>query len=67
MRDYQRFLGEKLAAIPLIDQTHTYVVIEEVKADTAVSLDYIDRLTAVPQAAARAESNSGTARRITSR
>ncbi|RLQ23167.1 winged helix-turn-helix transcriptional regulator [Seongchinamella sediminis] len=42
MRDYQRFLGEKLAAIPLIGQTHTYVVIEEVKADTAVSLDYID-------------------------
>ena len=43
MQDYQRFLGEKLAAIPLIDQTHTYVVIEEVKSATAISLDYIDR------------------------
>ena len=38
MQDYQRFLGEKLAMIPLIDQTHTYVVIEEVKSETAISL-----------------------------
>ena len=37
MQDYQRFLGEKLASIPLIQQTHTYVVIEEVKTNTAVS------------------------------
>jgi len=43
MQDYQRFLGEKLAAIPLVDQTHTYVVIEEVKSETAISLGYIDR------------------------
>ncbi|TDG14117.1 winged helix-turn-helix transcriptional regulator [Seongchinamella unica] len=43
MQDYQRFLGEKLATIPLIAQTHTYVVIEEVKSETAISLDYIDR------------------------
>jgi len=39
MQDYQRFLGEKLAMIPLIDQTHTYVVIEEVKSETAIGLD----------------------------
>ncbi len=40
MQDYQRFLGEQLAAIPLIAQTHTYVVIEEVKSETAISLNY---------------------------
>jgi Lrp/AsnC family transcriptional regulator, leucine-responsive regulatory protein len=39
MQHYQHFLGEKLAVIPLIAQTHTYVVIEEVKSETAVSLD----------------------------
>ena len=38
MMDYQHFLGEKLAAIPLVAQTHTYVVIEEVKSETAISL-----------------------------
>ncbi|EGG29674.1 PutR, transcriptional activator of PutA and PutP [Aequoribacter fuscus] len=36
MQHYQRFLGEKLATIPLVSQTHTYVVIEEVKAETAI-------------------------------
>ena len=39
MQDYQRFLGEQLANIPLISQTHTYVVIEEVKSETAITLD----------------------------
>lgn len=39
MQEYQRFLGEKLAVIPLIAQTHTYVVIEEVKSETAISLE----------------------------
>ncbi|MDA9219670.1 hypothetical protein N9O79_02995 [Luminiphilus sp.] len=39
MQDYQRFLGEQLAAIPLIGQTHTYVVIEEVKNETAIPVD----------------------------
>ena len=38
MQHYQRFLGEKLATIPLISQTHTYVVIEEVKAETAIPI-----------------------------
>lgn len=41
MLDYQHFLGEKLAAIPMVDQTHTYVVIEEVKSETAIPLDYL--------------------------
>lgn len=36
MRHYQQFLGEKLASIPLINQTHTYVVIESVKSETAI-------------------------------
>ncbi len=39
MQDYQRFLGEQLAVIPLIGQTHTYVVIEEVKNETAIPVD----------------------------
>jgi len=39
MQHYQHFLGEKLAVIPLIAQTHTYVVIEEVKSETAIALD----------------------------
>lgn len=39
MQDYQRFLGEQLAATPNIAQTHTYVVIEEVKSETAIPLD----------------------------
>ena len=34
MQGYQQFLGEKLAAIDLVSQTHTYVVIEEVKSET---------------------------------
>jgi Lrp/AsnC family leucine-responsive transcriptional regulator len=39
MQDYQRFLGEKLAIIPQVAQTHTYVVIEEVKSQTAIPVD----------------------------
>ena len=38
MQDYQHFLGEQLATIPLVAQTHTYVVIEEVKSETAIPL-----------------------------
>lgn len=44
MQDYQRFLGEQLAAIPLISTTHTYVVIEEVKNETAIGLDKLPPL-----------------------
>lgn len=36
MLDYRRFLGEQLASIPGVRETHTYVVIEEVKTDTAL-------------------------------
>lgn len=38
MGHYRRFLGEQLAAIPGVSQTHTYVVMEEVKATTALPL-----------------------------
>jgi len=38
MKDYQYFLGEQLATIPLVAQTHTYVVIDEVKNETAITL-----------------------------
>lgn len=36
MQHYQHFLGEELAAINSVAQTHTYVVIEEVKSETAI-------------------------------
>lgn len=36
MQDYQRFLGEQLATTPGVAQTHTYVVINEVKSETAI-------------------------------
>jgi Lrp/AsnC family leucine-responsive transcriptional regulator len=39
MQDYQRFLGGKLSAIKGISQTHTYVVIEDVKAETAIKIN----------------------------
>ena len=39
MQDYQRFLGEKLATIAGISQTHTYVVINEIKSVTAIPVD----------------------------
>ena len=39
MQHYQRFLGEKLASIRDISQTHTYVVIQDVKSETAVHID----------------------------
>ena len=39
MQHYQRFLGEKLASIRDISQTHTYVVIQDVKSETAVYIN----------------------------
>ena len=39
MQHYQRFLGEKLASIRDISQTHTYVVIQDVKSETAVHIN----------------------------
>lgn len=38
MADYRTFLGERLARIPGISQTHTYVVMEEVKATHAIEI-----------------------------
>ena len=39
MAHYQRFLGEKLASISDISQTHTYVVIQDVKSETAIKIN----------------------------
>ena len=39
IQHYQRFLGEKLSAIQGISQTHTYVVIEDVKSQTALQIN----------------------------
>ncbi len=39
MLHYQRFLGEKLASISDISQTHTYVVIQDVKSETAIEIN----------------------------
>jgi len=38
MQGYRRFLGEKLAAIKGVSQTHTYVVMEEVKSTHVLSV-----------------------------
>jgi Lrp/AsnC family leucine-responsive transcriptional regulator len=38
MNDYRRFL-EDLAALPGVEQTHTYVVMEEVKSTHALPID----------------------------
>jgi len=39
MQHYQRFLGEKLSSIESISQNHSYVVIEDVKSITALSIN----------------------------
>jgi len=39
MQAYQRFLGEKLATIKGVSQTHTYVVIMDVKSETAIPVN----------------------------
>ncbi len=36
MEEYRQFLGEKLAELPGVRQTHTYVVMEEVKSTTFI-------------------------------
>jgi len=38
MEHYRRFLGEKLSSIEDISATHTYVVMEEIKASSAVKV-----------------------------
>lgn len=36
MDSYRRFLGERISALPGVDRTHTYVVMEEVKNTHAI-------------------------------
>lgn len=38
IRCYREFLGRELAALPGVMQTHTYIVMEEVKMSTAIPL-----------------------------
>ncbi len=38
MEHYRRFLGEKLSSIEDISSTHTYVVMEEIKASSAIKV-----------------------------
>jgi Lrp/AsnC family leucine-responsive transcriptional regulator len=38
MAAYRRFLGHTLTKLPGVRQTHTYTVMEEVKAETALPL-----------------------------
>lgn len=38
MEHYRRFLGEKLSSIKDISSTHTYVVMEEIKASSAIKV-----------------------------
>lgn len=40
MQTYRRFLGEQLADIPNVRETHTYVVMQEVKSELAIPLSY---------------------------
>ena len=39
IQDYQRFLSEQLATTPGIAQTHTYVVINDVKSETTIPIN----------------------------
>lgn len=38
MDSYRRFLGERISALPGVDRTHTYVVMEEVKNTHAIAV-----------------------------
>jgi len=38
MDDYRRFLGHSLVSLPSVRETHTYVVMEEVKSTTAIPI-----------------------------
>ena len=38
MAHYRKFLGEKLSSLTSISSTHTYVVMEEVKASSAIAI-----------------------------
>lgn len=38
MQDYRHFLGHELADIPNVRETHTYVVMQEVKVESSIAL-----------------------------
>ena len=39
MQAYRNFLGQELAALPNLRETHTYVVMQEVKVDSSIVLE----------------------------
>jgi Lrp/AsnC family leucine-responsive transcriptional regulator len=39
MQDYRNFLGHELADIPNVRETHTYVVMQEVKVESSIALE----------------------------
>lgn len=51
MQAYRRILGERLTALPGVEQTHTYFVMEEVKSTHAVALPPPQERAASPAAA----------------
>jgi Lrp/AsnC family leucine-responsive transcriptional regulator len=42
MQSYRRILGDRLTALPGVEQTHTYFVMEEVKSTHAIPLSALD-------------------------
>jgi len=40
MQDYRHFLGHELADIPNVRETHTYVVMQEVKVESSIAMQY---------------------------
>lgn len=40
MQAYRNFLGQELAALPNLRETHTYVVMQEVKVESSIALKF---------------------------
>ena len=40
MQAYRNFLGQELAALPNLRETHTYVVMQEVKVESSIVLKF---------------------------
>ena len=44
MHQYRQFLGKELASLPGISQTHTYMVMEEVKSSSYIDLSITEAI-----------------------
>lgn len=49
MQAYRRILGERLTALPGVEQTHTYFVMEEVKSTQAIALPAAESAAPAPR------------------